>query len=500
MVFKSSGEVEFSFDPSLIGGEHRIKSVNIVSEETIGNTLLYNATITSIGTRRDALTEANGGIKGVTDRRFADTFSNIRIAKGGKFFVYSRSVSGNCFEPHLIQDIAAQFEADHPEWTVAIVVNASFFDNETARTPDKGEPDEIYVEDGRVYKTYFEQGVYDSAKEFKRGRGILGLCGTDSLDSSNRVIYHTFENGTNYYTGSTSLDYTDARFSPYYLEVMGEDGKTVICEYPLSENKMPNDAEQLSFFYEGNTVDLSGKVAYKMKIENFRAPHVTVNGVETGITHRYFEGKIEDVIDGTSDMSVPSGYLYFATCAPLSCVNVGARVRVNKKMTDDLWKDADYVFGYKQQILHEGEVLFDGVLQNTYADGTLYYDGEEAKKFDHSWSEDYVYASYGSNRTAFGFCADGTPVVITMPRKIYRSDDGTRTIGETSGTYSEIASYMKALGCVNAFVLDGGGSMGMYKKNPVTGEYEPECCEPTLDAPNRLVANAVILAYPTDVK
>ena len=489
MVFDSSNKVEFPFDPMLIGEEHKIKSVDIVSRETIGNTELYNATITSIGTRRDALTEANGGIVGVSDRRFTDTFSNVRIAKGGKFFVYSRSVSGICFEPHLIQDIAAQFEADHPEWTAAIVVNASFFDNETARTPDKGEPDEIYVEDRRVYKTYFEQGVYDASKEFKRGRGIVGLIGTDSLDCKNTVIYHTFENGTSHYTGSTPLDYTDARFSDYYLQIMNADGRAVESEYSFSEG--------IEFFTEEGTANLANKTVYKLKIENSRAPHVTVNGVETGITNRYFEGTVEEILDGTPDMTAPSGYLYIAAASPLSDVTVGTRVRVNRKMTDALWADADYAFGFKQQILHEGEVLFDGVLQNTYADGTLYYDGEEAKRFDHSWSEDYVYASYGSNRTAFGFCADGTPVVITMPRKIYYGEDKSRAIGETSGTYSEIASYMKALGCVNAFVLDGGGSMGMFKKDPATGEYIPACWEPLLTAPNRLVANAVILAYPS---
>lgn len=492
MVFKSSNEMEFPFDSSLIGEEHIIKSVDIVSRETIGNTSLYNATITSIGTRRDALTEENGGIAGITDRRFADTFSNVRIARGGKFFVYSRSVSGKCFEPHLIQDIAAQFEADHPEWTAAIVVNASFFDNETARTPDKGEPDEIYVEDRKVYKTYFEQGVYDASKEFKRGRGIVGLIGTSELNCTNKVIYHTFENGTEHYTGSTPLDYTDARFSPYYLEVMGDDGRAVAREYAFGEG--------IEFFIEESTANLANKTVYKLKIENSRAPHVTVNGVETGITNRYFDGTVEDILDGAADVTVPSGYLYIASIDALSGLAAGARVRVNRKMTDALWADADYAFGFKQQILHEGEVLFDGVLQNTYADGTLYYDGEEAKRFDGTWSEDYVYASYGSNRTAFGFNPDGTPVVITMPRKIYYGDDKSRAIGETSGTYSEIASYMKALGCNNAFVLDGGGSMGMFKKNPATGEYEPACWEPLLSAPNRLVANAVILAYPSSDK
>lgn len=485
------------FDSSLIGNDCKIKSADIVSRETIGNTLLYNATITSYGTRKDALKEENGGIVGISDRSFTDTFLNVRIAQGGKFFVYSKSLSGTCFEPHLIQDIAAQFEADHPEWKVAIVTNASFFDNETARTPDKGEPDEIYVEDGKVYKTYFEQGVYDSAKEFKRGRGIIGLSGTDNLDCVNKVIYHTFENGTKYYTGSTPLDYSDGRFSSYYLEVMGEKGADVIYEYPLSENDALNYTAKPSFFLEGNTVNLTGAAVYKLKITHSRAPHVTVNGVETGITNRYFDGTVEGVLDGAADMTVPSGYIYIVSSVALAGINAGTNVRVNKRMTDALWKDADYVFGYKQQILHEGTVLFDGVLQNTYADNTLYYASDEAKQFDETWCEDYVYASYGSNRTAIGFAADGTPVVITMPRKIYRSDDGARAIGETSATYSEMAWYMKALGCSNAFILDGGGSMGMYKKNPDTNEYEPVCCEPTLVAPNRLVANAVILAYPS---
>ena len=507
-ITAADDEIISPFDEGVIADSTSdIHSVNVLSQESIGNTMLYEATINSTGTRKDTLKDLGIGHE---KRYWPDTFSGIQIAQGGKLFVYSKSSNGD-FEVNSLPDIAKQFEADHPEWKVAIVANGTFFDNETSKTSDKGEPEDPYTEDGRIYKTYFEQGAYDSNGAFKTGRGLIGLSNTNTLDATNSVIYHTFENGTSNYSGSTALTLNNSsRYSSYYLEVLGENDNGVVYEYPMIENGILNYMAKPAFFHAGATKNLSGATVYKMKLENVREPHVTVNGVETGVTNKYYDGRIEAVVDGTSSMTVPSGYIYIAVEAALPYIFgmkteknekgedvvtfPGTKVRINKKMTDSAWANTEYVFGYKQQILHEGTALFYKVLQNNYGEGYKYVNTND-KTYTSAWTEDLAYGSYGSNRTALGFKADGTPVIIVAPRKIYYNADGS-VLAEVSPTYYEMGSYMKSLGCTNAFMMDCGGSSQMYKKND-DGEYDLLYQDPI--SGERKVANALILAYPSGV-
>lgn len=476
----SSATLSSPFDATILkDSANSIKSVTINSSESIGNNCevsLYKATITSSGTRKDELKS----LIGVTSRTFADTFSGVRIATGGKLFVYSKSSSdGQSFSNNLINDIAAQFEADHPEWKVAVVTNASFFDNEDKKTTDKGEPEDIYVEDGKTYKSYIEKGE-DGGDVFKIGRGIVGL------KSDGTVIYHTIENGTSHYTGSTDYSFDEK----YTLEVLGESKNNSIYNYTLSPNgSFDFTGEPIFITSSMSAKDLRGATVYSVKCSQYRRAHVGVNGREVGDKTYYFEGNIESIRSGTSSMKPASGYVYIASYTPLEHLQVGVTVRGTRKMAGE-WENVPYVFGYKQQILHEGKALFNGTHQESYGE-TI------SGSYNATWSEDFSYAVYGSNRTAVGFKADGTPVIITMPRKLYYASDGTTVKAQTSATYSEMAWYMKSIGCVNAFMMDCGGSMGMYKKSTGSDTFEVACCEPLHTQPNRAVANALILAYPS---
>ena len=474
-----AASLESPFDSAVISSSNgAISSATLKNSETIGynnEVSSYNVSIKSKGTRKDtAKAAASSG-----ERTFTDTFNNVSIATGGKLFVYSMSVSGEGYEPHLINDIAVQFEADHPEWKVAVVTNATFFDNEDTKTVDKGEPEDIYIEDGKTYKTYIEQGA-DGGDVFKVGRGMIGL------KDDGTVIYHTIENGTSHYTGSTAYSFS----SKYTLEVLGENKNNSIYDYTLLSNGAFDFTNEPIFITPSMSAkNLSGATVYKVKCSQYRRSHVGVNGREVGDKTYYFEGEIESIVSGTNSMQPPTGYVYVASFAPLEHLQVGTTVRGTRKMSGE-WANASYVFSYKQQILHEGEVLFAGAHQESY--GAAIHGN-----WDNTWSEDISYASYGSNRTAVGFKADGTPVIITMPRKIYFDSDGTTVKGETSATYSEMAWYMKSLGCVNAFMMDCGGSTGMYKKSTGSDTYDMVCCEPKWSSPTRAVANALILAYPS---
>ena len=447
-------------------------SAKITSTETFGNgdVTLYGAQITSTGTRKSGAS--------------AQQTFNMKIATGssnGRLFVYSKSsADGQGFANYSIKDIAAQFEADHPEWKVAVVTNASFFDNETSKTADVGEPEDIYVESGKVYKTYIEKGA-DGGDAFKVGRGIIGL------KSDGSMIYHTIEDGTTNYNNANTNSTAYSFASKYTLEVLGENNNNSIYNYSLLVNAaFDYTGEPVFYTPNASARDLSGATVYKVKCSQYRRAHVSVNGREVGNKTYFFEGAIESIVSGTSSMQAPEGYVYIASYTPLEHLQVGVTVRGTKKLTGS-WANVPYVFGFKQQILLEGEPLFDDALQESYGD-TCYGSWND-------WTEDVYYASYGTNRTAVGFKADGTPVIITSQR------NPTGTTGsdtkESGVTYYEMAWYMKELGCVNAFMLDCGGSMGMYKKSTGSDTYEVACCEPLHTQPNRAVANALILAYPS---
>ena len=468
----SAASASSPFDASIVSSSNgAISSITLNGSESIGynnEISYYNATIQSTGTRKIKARKAVG----VSDHAYAETFSNVNIAVGGRFFVYSVPASdGLSFDARTIDVIAKRFEEDHPEWKVAIVTNASFFD----RNVSVGEPEDIYVEHGKTYKSYIEKGE-DGGDVFKVGRGIIGVKNNGS------VIYSTIEDGTSHYSGSTPYGFE----SNYTLCILDENNNSV-CEYPLIQNGAC-DKESIFITPTMSARDLSGATVYKIKCTQYRRAHTSVNGRKVGDKTYYFEGVIESIALGENSMLPSDGYVYVATPKPLENFEVGTAVRGNQKMTGE-WADASFVFAYKQQILHEGEALFGGANQEVYGDAI---EGD----WDNSWSEDVFYASYGANRTSVGFKADGTPVIITMPRHIYYDSDGSTIKGEASATYSEMAWYMKSLGCVNAFIMDCGGSMGMYKKSTGSGEYVVACCEPLHSSPIRDVASAMILAYP----
>lgn len=455
-------------------------SAKITSEESFGNGAinLYGAQITSDGVRKT----------GASKRQ---TF-NMQIAVGsseGRLFVYSKpSSNGLDYAVHSIKDIAAEFEKDHPGWRVAVVTNASFFDNSTSTSnggnKNIGEPEDIYVEDGKTLKTWMDTS--------KVGRGVIGLKNDGSM------IYYTQETSktTNYNNSKTSS--TKYSFSSKYsLEVLGENKTNEVYSYSAIAGGAYDYTNEPIFVTSAmGERDLKGATIYVVKCTEHRRAHTGVNNKEIGSKTYFVEGEITKVtnidtvkkdFNTTSMKPTSSRYVYIATEDKLEHLQVGTTVRINKKLSGK-WADVEYAFGFKQQILLEGRPLFNNALQQQY--------GDKKTGSWNAWTDDVYYASYGTNRTAVGFKADGTPVVIAAPR----NPNGTtgKDKAESGITYYEMAWYMKELGCVNAFMLDCGGSTGMYKKSDGSDEYEVACCEPLHEYPKRDVANALILAYPVE--
>lgn len=483
------------FDQTVINSTSIVSSasVDLSKSELIGTKneiALYSATATSNASRK-------AGASGT------QTF-NMKVAIGDKsagarLFTYSMPAKSG-FDADYLNNIAAKFESTHPDWKVAVVTNASFY----SRDYNPGETEEPYVEDGKTYKYYFETGKHDNDGVPNVGRGLIGT------NENGDFIYYTFEtSSTSHYKNKSSKAY--AFETDHTLSVLGPNDDP-IYEYDVFQGKSGagktlNNVTSLDYETkitfvtpEMGKYNFYGNYVYDITCTNYKCAKTGVNNFALPVTDYgyFFEGKISSVklptyVEGGT--AVPAGHVYLSCPVTLGHLQVGAKVRGEKQMTGS-WADMSSVFAFKQQILLDGEPLFYGASRETFSSTS---NGATGNQWD-SWSEDIYYATYGTNRTAIGFKADGSPVIITAQRNpTGRNPDGSaKSDSKESGvTYNEMAWYMKSLGCVNAFMMDSGGSMGMYSKSTNSSAYTVACCEPTISAPNRELANVLILAYPS---
>lgn len=85
------------------------------------------------------------------------------------------------------------------------------------------------------------------------------------------------------------------------------------------------------------------------------------------------------------------------------------------------------------------------------------------------WADDIFGVEQHPDRTAVGYTADGSIILLVCDGRIPASDGATTL---------QMARIMKGLGCVGALNLDGGGSTGMWVKgtghvNDLTGGNRP---------------------------
>lgn len=473
-----------------------ISSVNVSSATTFGSNdevTLYDTTIKSTGNRKMKARS----LMGKTTNLWAESF-NVHIAignEGARLFTYSMPCSSG-FQNGYVEDIAKAFEAEHPEWSVAVVTNGSFFHNVASYTKNtESEPEDIYIEAGKTYDAYMEKGKVNASEHpFKVGRGVIGI------DKDGNILHCTIENGTtNYSSASTAYTWN----TNYTLEVLGDNLNNAIYTYPLTLNGAVDYSNTPKFLPTGVSGYTAGGYIYKIKCSEYKKAYKGVNGMDVSTDPDkmaptyFFEGKVESVSQhlltsaSSSVNSTPaSGYVYVVSNTPLEHIEVGTVLRGQRKMSGT-WKNVQYAFGFKQQILLDGRPLFDNAFQEAYGD-TKYGSWN-------AWTEDVQYATYGSNRTAIGFKENGEPVIISIPRTQYFDEYSERV--EIGASYHEVAWYMKSLGCVNAFMMDCGGSVHMSAKNFETGEYYDVVNNPGLTAgtvlSERLVYNALIIAYPS---
>lgn len=379
-----------------------------------------------------------------------------------RMFVYSRgSANGLDYSTANVKTLVETFEAENPQWKAVAAINGDFFDIETSKTPSYGEPEFPMIQLGDVYKS----DVLTSAT----GRGVVGT------DAEGNMVYYTV--GGNYAANGYGTQLTFE--SSYKLQLLGENRNNPICSFNAvaDAGSLKNRMSFLTPHSESR--DLSGTTVYVVKCDTYRRSHVGINGVEHGTRGYYIQGEVIEVRRGTSNEIVPEGCVLFFTPNPelFKPLNVGGYIKCQRVLSGE-WAGVENAIGFKQQILAEGNIL----LKNCY--GKYNTTGDSATL---SWTEDiYEYPYCWKHRTAIGFREDGTPVLLVVQKSI--------DSGEYKGlgaSYYEIGEQLKALGCINGFLLDGGGSSTMVIRNEngdLINAYKAE------GSNGRAVANAIILA------
>ena len=379
-----------------------------------------------------------------------------------RMFVYSvGDDSDQDYKNHKVVEIVEKFERDNPAWDALVAVNGDFFDIETALTSSTGEPEGPMIQLGSVIK-----GNLDNVT----GRGVVGV------KRDGTMIYETA--GDVYDQNGYGSDFG---VSKLYLDVTFSDKDTgkALHEYSSCYGDTFYRNEPYLSTVNSNLKNLSGRTVCVIRCDKYRYSHVPANGVEGGTLGNYVLGEVVEIRDGSSSEKVESGYalLSFPSKISTSEIKIGMKVECEPQLKGE-WKDVTNAVGFKQQILADGNVL----LKNCYGTYNKQGNYEETLR----WTADiYDYPHCWKNRTVLGFKADGSPVLLVAARSSH-----TGAYKNLGASYYEMGEQLKALGCVNGFLLDGGGSSTFVIRNS-DGTFSNAFVG---EGNGRAVANAVILA------
>lgn len=448
-----------------------IQNISNVSNKSLGNgkATYYKASVTSL-----MHNESNR----------SNTYNTHVVVgtKNSKFFVYSGETDDKMgYKKMSVHDMVVAFEKENPAWQVVAAVNGDFFNTST------GEPESPMIQQGNMLKP--------SKLDDMAGRGMVGVD-----DKTNKVVYHTIGNAYKNAGYGTSMTFK----SVYQVQVLGTHKTNAIASYDCALGKAPT-ATLLSFTTPGyGNGEYEGKTVYVVDLERYRKDTQSHNGKARSSTYYYAYGKITKTITGTKDMKPAAGEVYIAASstsqAPL--LKVGTYVKVQKQLIGD-WKNVSEAIGFKQQLVANGKLIFEGSTYSRYhhnnPNATATKNADEIKGYHCScnpsksntlkWTEDiYDYPMAWKQRTAIGFKEDGSCVLMTVAK-------GSNNYW--GATYVELGTQFLALGCTNAFLLDGGGSSTMLIRegNSLNTVFH---AEEGSGGEGRVVGNTAIIAVRKD--
>ena len=395
-------------------------------------------------------------------------------SKQTKFFVYSGESSDKMdYKKMSVHDMVVAFEKENPAWQVVAAINGDFFNTST------GEPESPMIQNGDMLKSSYLADM--------TGRGMVGID-----DKTGKAVYYTIGS---YYTKSKygeKITFNGA----YQVQVLGPSQTNPIISYKCTLGQAPSKSV-VSFttpdFGQGN---YAGKTVYVVDLERYRMDTGSHNGTARTDKNYFVEGKIVKKISGTANMKPSEGQAYIAVNSvdQAPYIKVGAYIKCQKVLSG-AWENVSNAIGFKQQLLADGNLIFPGATYSRYhhslkgggdVENSSYYCscGSSLSETE-KWTEDiYDYPMCWKQRTAIGFKADGTCVLMTVGRSNEKS---------WAATYVELGTQLKALGCTNGFLLDGGGSSTMLIRegdslNTVFHAEEGSGGE------GRIVANTAIIA------
>jgi len=379
-----------------------------------------------------------------------------------RLFVYSKGRDdGRDYANSTVLYITEQFEKDNPAWDAIVAVNGDFFDIETKNTVSLGEPEGPMIQNGAIYKGY----VSDVA-----GRGVVGVT------KDGTALYYTA--GQSYKDMGWGVPY-NASDKYLDIEIFDSDNKKSIGKYESCFGAEYSDDEIYLSTVDSVERDLRNRTVYVVKCHIYRHSHVPGNGVEGGTLGNYVYGEIVEIRDGRTNDKAEDGYALISVPSGIKADNIklGFIIECQQKLCKE-WAEVTNAIGFKQQILAEGNIL----LKNCYGTHNQRGDYEQTLL----WTADiYDYPHCWKNRTALGFKEDGTPILLVAARSSH--EGAYKNLG---ASYYELGEQLKALGCVNGFLLDGGGSSTFVVRNS-DGSFSNVFVG---EGNGRAVGNAVILA------
>lgn len=325
---------------------------------------------------------------------------------------WTNTVNEHDWKGTKMTDLARQFEKENPGWIVVAGINADFFH-------------------------ISQSGVFPANCEPANGSSQMGNILKPSNWSTNTGILGFKEDGSYIYGKAT---YTEEQ----YLQLLDESGNVTSSIQLAAANTTVSEKgitlitpNTYGFFPKSH--DLTGYKVYVVDYSMQRLDRIS--------RKVYIKGAVSEIREGTADESLGknAGYAYLVSKdGSLDSLTVGTSLRCQSLYSGE-WSNVINASGYYAQTLKDGESLF--------YDSTNHRDELSA-------ITDYSYINCDKNRTFIGFKEDNSPVMVVSQR--------AQGLGHT---YYEEAEILKELGCVNGFVLDGGGSACMIIRTE-TGSFE----------------------------
>lgn len=365
-----------------------------------------------------------------------------------------------------VSEIAKNFEENNPGWIVVGGTNNDFF--ATNSTNSSGEMDYNAMENGELIKAR-------NNIAYSLWRGILGFDDNNNLVEGAPTVT-SYYNIHIYNDNTMSTEIGTLQSSCINPEQTNSSGVRVAA--PVSETGITVLTKDVIGVY-----DLTGYEVVVGKYDITRIGYsdgsmLTSNGFNIYVKGEIIEKRngvateqpedyrtIDDRTDGVKEFYLVS------KDGSLDSLEIGDYVKIQKDYTG-IFENVNNAVSYYWKILEDGTELFKGI-------GDATTRSELSKQYA---SGDFSYITAHKARCLFGVKADGTYVMAVI--------DGTSSTGTT---LSEAATYMKELGCVDAWNFDGGGSATLIARGE-NGSFE------TINTPSdsggaseRLVGNAILM-------